>query len=463
MAKRVVSEGMAWCGRCTQELPQENFDRNTRRGFEAWCRKCRKAYYQEHKKHRDRVYPPDGHTYCGRCKTIKPNDQFHPNQLTLRQGRKCKRSAYCKVCVLAINKSDEPPKKKSKFGAAHQNFRNKILDPISTDPLKLAYAAGVFDAEGTATLRGERTAQPEFWVANNNAVVLEAVRAVIGGTIKYRDIPVENNGYVMNQGALRIGGLLNISEVSKALLPYLTLKKERCQILIEASVISPEERRRKLRPLIRQMNKKGVKENPSIPEDKKCGAEEVRRLRDTDIAYLAGMVDGDGWLGYRCGLPVIHVGVSKFAIVHHLHNVFGGAIRLKKVEPWEKSASKVCWRPIWDREAWSFVLEKLKSYLTLKKKHAELALMAMNSANEEARLEVELRALTHEAHMEKFERVENQVEGFAPPPFDPRQKQRKWANHRLGKYRGEKDHQLEYDYSEECAAADQLIKPKEVA
>ncbi len=406
-------DGHSWCSLCRKFLPVDQFDRNAKRGCDGYCRECRKEKYLRTTKCKPRIIPPHGKTLCGRCREIKDNSAFSPGQLIPAKGRKNKRSAYCKRCIYERSISDAPPLKKARHSDNHQCFK-KTIDNISIDRLELAYAAGLFDAEGTATLKGTGSSTPHISVANNNAVILERMKSIVGGNIKYHDkekIFKSGISAVVSEGYLRVTNILGCRRICEALLPFLILKKKRCELVIQASRMSPQERRR-LRPLMKELNRKCVTEFPVLPNSVNATPSDVAAVGEVDFAYLAGMIDGDGWIGFRYGKPDIHVSVSKYCILSHLYDVFKGSIYPSKNKEKHK-ATKFIWRPLWSREAWRVVLPKLSQFMTLKKRNAELSLEAIDRTKEEQdAIIAEIKGLTAFSKLEKFQRVENQLPEF---------------------------------------------------
>ncbi len=405
MAKIIVSDGMSWCSRCKRELPQSSFHLNKKRKCDGYCRKCRQGYYLQRSHCPRRVIPPIGQTYCGRCKTIKDNNAFSPSQLIPRNGRKVKRSACCRACIHSSLISMDPPKKHAKHSDSHQCFKKSVFN-ISSDKTKLAYVAGIVDAEGTVSLRSGGTAHPVFAISNNSESILNACQSVIGGSIKFlKRMKKFKNGKMalISSGVLVITSLLGVRSVCSALLPYLILKRYRSELVIKASFMPPV-LRRELIAEVRSLNKKGISESKVIPKRSRLSFDQVKKIADEDIAYLAGMLDGDGWIGFRFKVPYFSISVTKSCIPFSIQHTFGGRIHLNKRGG--NRADKFTWAASFSLESWRYIMPRIAQYLVLKKKHAELALKAIDvSTAEQIELCQEMKHLTKVAHNEKFERT----------------------------------------------------------
>lgn len=105
-------------------------------------------------------------------------------------------------------------------------------------------------------------------------------------------------------------------------------------------------------------------------------------LSNTDLAYTAGIVDGDGYIGisktkgktYHLGYQMslrVSVANTDELLIRWLHQYYGGHIRRKKVYPNHP-------RPVW---AWTVAsqvalvfLENILPYLRVKKTQAKVAI-----------------------------------------------------------------------------------------
>lgn len=64
-------EGFAFCGRCKEPKPLEQFPTGWRRG--ATCTECKSITGEK----QSRPKAPEGHAYCSKCKQCLPIDRFH--------------------------------------------------------------------------------------------------------------------------------------------------------------------------------------------------------------------------------------------------------------------------------------------------------------------------------------------------------------------------------------------------
>ena len=102
-------------------------------------------------------------------------------------------------------------------------------------------------------------------------------------------------------------------------------------------------------------------------------------LTETDIAYMAGIFDGEGWVGVNCSKPygahkspryTLQMGVANtyIPVLEMFVDEFGGYIKK------QSKANKQCysWRASSHRA--KLVLETLMPYLKIKKEQAIIAI-----------------------------------------------------------------------------------------
>ncbi len=408
MPKKIeVPDGMAHCGKCRQVKPKDMFHRVTKNksGVDGYCKECRKSYHQTKYDQKPRVIPPRGHRYCPHCVQILSEDNFHPNLLKKTHLL----SIYCKKCVSNITYR-EPRRNSSKggkqYGLNHQSLK-PLERPVSTDPLKLAYCAGLFDAEGCAQIMPSNVGTPALTFSNDSEALIDYFQDTLGGKKKFHPRDKAEKGKSsrgISNGRVSIASLLNVDAACSALLPFLVLKKKQCEIILKATKLHPEGRIA-LHAELDPLNKKCVKIDFFIPENKKLDYLQVAAISDKDVAYLAGIIDGDGWVGFKKRTAVIQICMTKGASIYHIHNIFGGHCWLSP-RP-ENQADALCISLRLETDAWVELLRRLSMFLVLKKKHAELTSMAIGSPpHEQARIEAELKRLTADSRMEKFTRVD---------------------------------------------------------
>lgn len=414
--KIIVPEGMAWCSKCRQALPVDRFHFNKKRGYDGYCKVCRKQRYLETSTCKRRVEPPQGHHYCSHCKTIKPDSEFQACEMKIyRNGDKAKRSAYCRECKYLINITPRQNKKKSaRHGLHHQVSKTEVRHKISTDPCKLAYAAGVVDAEGTAAIaRRVRAPRISLSIAGDSHAILDHVQSIIGGKVwfhkrlkRFKDGTMR----LVSNGRLSITSMIETKAICEALMPYLRLRAERCELLVRAISAHPNDRV-VMSEEMAKLNKKGISDDPLLPESKHFTIEQVKAIKEADIAYLAGLVDGDGFIGIEYRKPGIKVALTKYAPLEFCHATFGGTIFHDKDD--SPRANRLVWIAIFSRiysyECWSNFLPRLIKHLVLKRPQAELALVALNEPSLDIieLLSLQCQVLTQDARREKFRRVES--------------------------------------------------------
>ena len=110
-------------------------------------------------------------------------------------------------------------------------------------------------------------------------------------------------------------------------------------------------------------------------------------LEDTKLAYIAGIVDGEGCIsvrkrGIHGSLPLISVVNTNWEVLKLIKDTFGGSISIHNRPKTE--ASKWCY--IWRQSCLpaAETLERLLPYLIVKKKHALLAIQLTTCNSKEA-------------------------------------------------------------------------------
>ncbi len=397
--KIVVPEGTKWCCYCKKPRPIEEFSPGDKR-----CRPCVKAY--RHKKYgtKTRIIPPDGMMYCFECKTIKQRSEFHPHQQKVQNGGVYKNAACCKQCVHYVSyKKPVKPNLDGNFGLNHHSAIKELRSEISKDPIKLAYAAGLFDAEGSAIMGKSSTSGPTMYIWSNNSCLLDTAQNTIGGIVRYFE-ELDENGLLVNCGRLDITSLVEVNAACDAIIPYLNLKKRRCEILKEACFLSPYDRI-KLRDELDVLNKKCIREFVPFFEDILMTEEKMNALSDINLSYLAGLVDGDGWIHYANREAVINVCSTKLKTITYLHGIFGGHIEEMKTP--DNAATACGWHLHADEQVFQKFLRRFKNFLVLKKTHADIAAWCIGNDQEKRRkLSKRMSELTAFNRAEKRRRIE---------------------------------------------------------
>jgi hypothetical protein len=115
-------------------------------------------------------------------------------------------------------------------------------------------------------------------------------------------------------------------------------------------------------------------------------------IADTDIAWAAGILDGEGSIGaYTNGnggrVLSVQVGNTDFRMVQKLHDMFGGCLR--ETNPCASGRTYWQWKTT-SRVAAS-CLRLVLPYLITKKEQAEVALVFSDTRGSTAREELALR------------------------------------------------------------------------
>ncbi len=405
------------CSRCKLTKLREMFQRNknAKTGCDGYCRECRREIFIiKTPNTRRRVIPEPGKTHCSECDKTLDNAEFAPSQLKLNQGRKVKRSAYCRKCMAKRRKQPSiSSNKNKKYGIRHQSCKKSIADGvISKNQSELAYVAGLFDAEGSVQIANCKDSRVHVCIHNDNEEVLRFAKRVIGGNIYFGKTKFysENMGvFIVSRGRLVISSLLHARESCLAMIPHLSLKKERCEIISQCiNVPTPE--RVALRQRVWELNKKGVSDMDATPQSIVGNSDLFSKIDAAAYAYLAGAIDGDGWIGFRFSKPCLKISVTKFKFVEAIFNYFGGTIT--RHEPTTKErAAKYTWSLYIERPEWKIFLARLIPFLVLKKRHAELSLLAIDlPTREQQEIEIQQRNITAFNHEEKFRRIQSEID-----------------------------------------------------
>lgn len=103
-------------------------------------------------------------------------------------------------------------------------------------------------------------------------------------------------------------------------------------------------------------------------------------MTDIDLAYLAGLVDGEGTISIktegktRPHTVYLHVSNTNENVIALCEEAFGGRRRLRK---WKNKKWKPCWEWILTKEKACEAIRKLRPFLRIKQKQADLALGVM--------------------------------------------------------------------------------------
>jgi len=98
-------------------------------------------------------------------------------------------------------------------------------------------------------------------------------------------------------------------------------------------------------------------------------------MRKTDLAYVAGLIDGEGCIGAQlhkskdCSMIFIKVGMADRECVEFLQFLFGGKIYQEKI----KRKNTIYVWALYGMKAWE-ILKEIKPYLILKRSRAEIAI-----------------------------------------------------------------------------------------
>ncbi len=379
MPKRIVSpEGHSWCSTCQQHLPVDHFHKRGggREGFNSRCKACDKQKHDAQRQSKPGHKPlvrakdaPVGQSWCPLCEQFKAVSEFTKDSRS-KNGCYC----YCKPCTktyYATKKEQYYPTVR-KYQIAHRTpivHKYKFPEgPIA--PACLAYIAGLFDAEGTFVFTA---GAPSASLYNNNRSLLEHVQNAVGGSI----LETSRNGWYFY--SLTFANQPIVKKLCEFLIPFLVLKKRRAEILVAAMELERCNRGELAAELVR-LNAKCVKVEP--PEQKVPAVQrDISTANETEWAYFAGWIDGDGLLHMQKQVfnntyfyPKIAVYNTKPEPLFYLHTRFGGKIEWR--DRVATHATEFSLR-IDDSEYVATLLEGLKPHIVAKKEQVEVLIDAM--------------------------------------------------------------------------------------
>jgi hypothetical protein len=411
-----LPEGQGYCGKCQQFLAKDKFHRDFKRpsGVARYCKICATEYNRKRLGHNAKVVYdiPVGMSRCNRCEQIKPEGEFTTSTRT-KNGR----HSWCKPCVNSYMYKEAPDlaKVSKHFGRAHHYYKPATV--INSTPEQKAYVAGLFDAEGCIQIGPGRSARIDMTFSNNNECLIAAVEGVLGGLKnRYeRDQKKRDGGMQrVSEGRLALSSAAQSEFACEAMLPFLILKKLRCELAVTAFDVHPL-LRGDIKKKIEIENERQSEElvDVNIPSEI-LSVQDVKGFRETDVAYLCGMIDGDGWIGLNEGYVNIHpsaitltISTARWGFALALYEKYGGTINGVIVSGKYKDgvAYQINFRL--DDLAWPVLLDRMKKYLVLKRKHASIILSLLNG---QSRLDIKgankvLRQMTYDARQEKFKYV----------------------------------------------------------
>lgn len=290
---------------------------------------------------------------CTRCGQEKELDEFHRAK-RLKFGR----TIYCKQCVYEYQYQN--PERYQKhvervraFRAARWKPREYCAsfpaDERAWTPEIASYLAGFVDAEGTFVLSTVgNNVRTIFSVYNNDRDLLVYLQKFIGGSCREVKRKVRSAAHQISF-VLELTNQQNIRAMCEHLVGSLIQKKSRCELMLE-TLNTTAALRLPLIERMRELNRKGVHISPYEKHD---GLK--LNYRNVDLAYLAGLVDGDGWIGSG----VLGVSSTKPESLEYLFSVFGGRLAfVQRKAVWATSGSLV-----WTGEDAAWLVQQMRPYL----------------------------------------------------------------------------------------------------
>jgi len=305
---------------------------------------------------------------CVHCGKAFPLERF-----TRIPRLKFGRDSHCRIC--RSKKQYGTPEKLEYWREYMRTRRAKLNSPrkFKYEPVEAvfpdqvyAYLAGLFDAEGTFVISvvGNAT-RCIVSLYNNDQILLKFAQKALGGNYhqvkRKKRKSTHSDSYVLEFSNKKI-----IKDICEKLSPYLVLKKKQNDLMLQAVKlkqgykVNVAEIRGAMRKTIMAKNEKGqkvseYKKNQDFPG--------MNFVTETDWAYLAGWVDGDGHIGAQG--PQVYC--TKQFVMEHLFKKFGGALKFKQVNANWATAGTLCWPML---EAVQ-ILDGILPYLVLKQQVAK--------------------------------------------------------------------------------------------
>lgn len=322
---------------------------------------------------------PEGFSRCSRCKKVKPAGEFARSKI-----KKNGCASWCKVCFTSYQYAEDPERRRrllaqsaewSKKHRRHPRVLKHAMPDVKPDSVTCAYLAGLIEAEGSFTIRpGNVRYAPRISIYNNHLRLLEWVKEKIGGCLT----EAERGDFRPPEHQLAFINHPHVKSVCELILPYMTLKRRQCEILIEACEVTPQIRRG-LRDELMALNKKGVRLE-SYPRTSSVQPQDF--IDPEQWAYLAGWIDGDGsvalqpqYFGETKYLyPWIIVYSAKPEPLMHLNGIFGGNVKFRegrggRITPQGQLG-------FFDKKLVGFIARGVLPYMVDKKRQIEIAIEA---------------------------------------------------------------------------------------
>lgn len=190
-----------------------------------------------------------------------------------------------------------------------------------------AYLGGLFDTEGSFTIKPSGSYAPKIAFYNNDKKLIDFVCAHIGGYLR------ESR---KGQFALEFTRQDICTRLCEVMEPYLITKKEQCQIL---KSIPKATRAQRVEMHKRMLELNAIRVDSKFPERAAKGRQtDLRLATQEQWAYFAGVLDGDGaiamqpqrWKKTIYHYPWINIYSVKPEVLIYLHGIFGGMIKSRK-------------------------------------------------------------------------------------------------------------------------------------
>lgn len=223
----------------------------------------------------------------------------------------------------------------------------------------MAWAAGFIDAEGSVGIvRRNRTYLLVRLMAHNSAIKpLQVLKEFFGGNV-YTSNPRRLQWKPMHRWEIN-GEKARLA--IERLLPFLIVKRERAELAVWAKSKADMD-------ALEALNRRG-----QFGELVRPRARVMLEPTANDVAYLAGMIDGDGTLtvqhsGTAVGIIVV-LGNSSTKLVNWVRDRFGGGLSIHKPRSeWHRPVMQVTWCG----KAALRLVNGLQPCLTEKRRHAQI-------------------------------------------------------------------------------------------
>jgi hypothetical protein len=298
---------------------------------------------------------------CTNCHLDQTEDSehFRPDQ-RYRGGLKTE----CRICERLHKRqrrAKNPDRARAQDRASslrrHPPRRQYEYETLPSDGADFrAYVAGFTDAEGTISVRDRSVPLPIVSWVNTKTATLSMIAQRYGGRVNLKlrtdEHPSWNPVHIVEYAGRRA------IEIITELRPFLVGKTAQADAAVAASLDVSQ---------IRELNRRGLWGPPKIPKN----PESVEPSPD-DLAYFAGLIDGDGTLGLY-GTPanatlLLLLANSNVAVIEWAEAHFGG---FRQANRQQKEQHRPVYALAWHSANAIRLVASLRPLLVEKRTHAD--------------------------------------------------------------------------------------------